>query len=294
MESILNKSIQKEPKKPHNTFSFFINKNKEDDNLIHDFLCQPKIPLIGKYQHSEYSFGSILSLITLTTPLQHQQNITKEEKQSINLPIEIYDYLNVNTILTIDNNTKINNKNYFYPKNKVKFYFAISSSPTGTQSNSDQFNIVPHMLLNTVLDFSKQKRVTYNIPITLFVPKGISQSSGIIVSNAKNNDIDINNLRLEYSSIHLRDQGIAFSPNNLRFCLNTKMDLNHFYLLVTQQESDYHHLFYYILVNNKELENKIESVLKNSNTLEEVITEFQVLMKDNNSEIVFNLKQLFN
>lgn len=291
MEPLSQISILKEQKQSHNSFSFFINKNKEEDTFIHDFLCQPRIPLIGKYQHSDYSFGSILSLITLTTPLTQSETNKKKE---INIPLEIIDYLNVNEVLTINNNTKTKNANFFHPKIFIKFYFAISCSPTGSQSESDQFNLVPHVFLNKTIDFSKQKRVVYNTPMTLFLPKDISQSSGVIFKNAGNSDIDINNLRLEYSSIHLKGQSLALSPNNLKFSLNTKMDINHFYVLITQEESDYHHLFYYILVNNKELKSKIELIVKNAQTLEYMISQLELIMQKENSEILVHLKTLFN
>ena len=57
MES--KKKITLEKKQENFLFDFFINL-VNSDKFIHDFLGTGKVPLIGHYNHNEYTFGDIL------------------------------------------------------------------------------------------------------------------------------------------------------------------------------------------------------------------------------------------
>ena len=307
MES--NIKLSELTKETHQNFDFFINNIEEEKSqtYIEEILGMPKLPMIGHYNGNEYTFGSILSLACF------QINICQGEKNDeitsnysdFKLPNNIKDYLNVFEEIEIENNTKNKDKDksIFVPKKKLNFYFIISSLPLEYTSkkkskdeennNSKVYNIVPHLYYNKDkdIDFSQTKRFVFEKAISLF---NINENGKNDISYFKNdkNDISINDLRIEYSSVHLKKGSLAFSPNNLKFKLDIGNPLSQFYLIMNIKENDYHSVFYYIVCNNEQSEILMKNILKKSNNIKDIISNIKIDFP-NLKNIYENLEKIF-
>jgi hypothetical protein len=286
MENLENlKDYQKES---HSNFDFFINKLDEEKNktYIEEILGMPKLPMIGHYNGNEYNFGNILSLICFQIDIcQGKDSDEISSKYSdFKLPNNIKDYLNVYEEIEIENNTKNKKLNaIFYPKKKLNFYFIISTLPATPHSKKEEndnyniYNIVPHLYYNkdSEIDFSQTKRIVFEKALSLF---NIDENDKNDISYFKKdkNDISINDLRIEYSSLHLKKGSLAFSPNNLRFKLDISNPLSHFYLIMNIKENDYHSVFYYVVCNNEQSEIVMKNILKKSNNIKEIVDNIKV------------------
>ena len=305
MESSNLNEFQKES---HQTFDFFINKLEEEKTktYIEEILGMPKLPLIGHYNGNEYSFGGILSLICFQIDICQGENNDEISSKfpDFKLPENIKEYLNVNEELDIENNTKNKDKveSIFYPKKKLNFYFIISSLPIEYNKKDKEkdekskiYNIVPHLYYNKEndIDFSKTKRIVFEKAICLF-DINIDEKSKSDISHFKDdkNDISINDLRIEYSSLHLKKGSLAFSPNNLKFKLDLTNPLSHFYLIMNIKENDYHSVFYFLICNNEQSEVVMKNLLKKSNNLKDIISNIKNDFPDCQN-IYDNLSKLF-
>ena len=304
MESLIKLNECK--KESHQNFDFFINQLNEEKNktYIEDILGMAKLPMLGHYNGNEYNLGNIFSLICFQINIcQGEKNDQISSKFSdFKLPNNIKDYLNVYEEIDIENNTKNKNKNLsiFYPKKKLNFYFIISSLPiisnpkkNEESNNLKVYNIVPHLYYNkdNEIDFSKTKRLTFEKAICLF---GMDENEKNDISPFKNDkfDISINDLRIEYSSLHLKKGSLAFSPNNLKFKLDIQNPLSQFYLIMNIKENDYHSVFYYIICNNEQSEIVMKNILKKSETLKDIIENIKTDFP-NSKNIYDNLSKLF-
>ena len=297
METLISlKSCQKQT---HSIFDFFINKIDEENSktYIEEFLGLPQLPLIGHYNGNDYSLGSVLSLICFQIEIcQGEKNdeITSYFSD-FNLPKNIEEYLCINKELEIYNHTK-NKKleNLFYPKKKLNFYFIISGLPFTLKNNNSIYNIVPHLYYNknNIIDFSKTKRIVFEKAISLFDIDNSNEKKYIDYFDNDKFNISINDLRIEYSSLHLKKGSLAFSPNNLKFKLDNSEPLSHFYLIMNDKENDYHSVFYFISCNNEQSELAMKNLLKKSENIKEMIDNIKNDFP-NSKEIIDNLKSLF-
>jgi len=298
MEALISlKSCQKQS---HSIFDFFINKIEEENSktYIEEFLGLPQLPLIGHYNGSDYSLGSILSLICFQIKIcQGDKNDEIISPFSdFNLPKNIEEYLCINKELEIYNNTK-NKKleNIFYPKTKLNFYFIISGLPFALKDNKNIYNIVPHLYYNkdNILDFSKTKRKVFEKAISLFDIDDSSNKKDIDYFDNDKFAIGINDLRIEYSSMHLKKGSLAFSPNNLKFKLNTDEPLSQFYLIMNDKENDFHSVFYFISCNNEQSELAMKNLMKKSGNFKDLIDNIKNDFP-NSKEINDNLNKIFS
>ena len=292
-------------KETHDIYDFFINKLEEekDKTFIEEILGMSKLPMIGHYNGNEYSLGSILSLVCFQIKIcqgQNKDEITSDYSD-FKLPNNIKDYLNIFEKIDIENNKK-NKKldSIFYPKKKLNSYFIISTLPyspnpkkNNDNNNSNIYNIVPHLYYHkdNNIDFSKTKRIIFEKAICLF---NVDENGNNDISHFKKdkNDISINDLRIEYSSLHLKKDSLAFSPNNLKFKLDISNPLSQFYLIMNNKENDYHSVFYFIVCNNEYSEISMKNILKKSNNIKEIISYMKVDFP-NSQNIYDNLSQLF-
>ena len=307
MEILTN--INELQKEAHETFDFFINKLDEEKTktYIEEILGMPKLPMIGHYNGNEYSLGSILSLVCFQIDIC--QGDKKDEISSnysdFKLPNNIKDYLNVNEEIEIDNNTKNKGKaeSLFYPKKKLNFYLIISALPIeynpkmkdkDENNKSKIYNIVPHLYYNkdNKIDFSKIKRFVFEKALCLF-NMDENEKNDISYFKKDKNDISINDLRIEYSSLHLKKGSLAFSPNNLKFKLDISNPLSQFYLIMNIKENDYHSVFYYIVCNNDQSEVVMKKILQKSNNIKDIITNMKTDFPDSKN-IYENLSKLFS
>ena len=287
----------------HCYYKFFINKQyKHYDNLyLQNFLALPSIPLVGHYQHSNYSFGNVLLHVTFTYDLLFDKGIANTYEDFVP-PVNITEYLNINEHIDIDNNTKYNKHNsvMFVPKEKINFHFVITTLPddNGVSKDKTKFNIVPHLFYvgNDAILKENQKRREFEYPITLFVD---DNNQHVIKQDKSKFGIDFNNLRLEYNSVHIKGGGLAFSPNNLQFEINKQYigSVNDFYVVVCQKEKEYHSVFYYVVIGNK-YQKDISDLCDKATNIKEVIEGLDTIIKavnddDVSKQTLNHIKQLF-
>ena len=138
-------------KTPHKYFKFYINllKEKESSDYFSPIFNIPKIPLIGsksKEEKNNYShnIGNILSLICFQINIcqGEEQNEIEHDFSDFNLPENIKDYLNIDEVIEIDNNTdEPNNNLFFMPKKKLNFYLVFTQLPSYEQNQEEKNEI---------------------------------------------------------------------------------------------------------------------------------------------------------
>ena len=296
MESL--KKITSQNKQTNDYFSFLIDNEHINDNYVYyqEFLGYPKLPLIGHYSRSDYSFGNIMLLVKCNIDILQGPNKDqfKIQYEDFVPPKEIIDYLNINEKIEIKNNGKTKD-NLFYPKSQIKFHFVISSIPDSSmqiKKKEATLNLVPHLYLtgDDPLFQDGKSRTVFNYPICLLDTKPFKTN---IKEDKSKRGILFNNLRMEYSSIHMKKGALALSPNNLQYYNDNTSSLSQFYVVICEQEKDYHSVFYYITVNNDKEKKTIGDIVNTSKTIKEVIEGLKVLYEDTNKYIIDNLVSLF-
>lgn len=148
--------ITESDKEKHQFFHFFINKLESEKEKNIDFMDKvlnlPKLPLIGcgysnendknKSNKSSHKLGKILSLVVFEIDICQGENKNGiiSKYSDFNLPVNISDYLNIDEVIEIDNNTEEEDAQLFFmPKNKLNFYFIISGLPN-YDSNDEKGN----------------------------------------------------------------------------------------------------------------------------------------------------------
>jgi len=134
-------------KMPHKHFNFYLNLLEEKDSF--DFYSpifnMPKIPLIGSKSYQEknqysHNIGKILSLICFQINICQgdEKNEIEHDFSDFKLPFNIKDYLNIDEVIEIDNNTdEPNNTLFFMPKKKLNFYLVFSQIPIYEQNKEE-------------------------------------------------------------------------------------------------------------------------------------------------------------
>ena len=129
MESFYRLSEVKKEEHPY--FIFFKNLLEEEEkkNYINDIFNLPKLPLIGfkkANDNNSHLLGKLLSLVSFQIDICQGKDRNKIEQafSDFVLPENINDYLNIEEVIEIDNNTDDPNINLFFmPKRKLNFYF---------------------------------------------------------------------------------------------------------------------------------------------------------------------------
>ena len=161
MESYYNLTEIEKNKHPY--FLFYLNllSNEENKNYINSIFNVPKLPLIGtkiENNGNSHLLGKLLSLVSF------QINICQgEQKDEIDqlfsdftLPKNINEYLNIEEVIEIDNNTDEPNIHlYFMPKRKLNFYFIITELPIYPDKKNEKTNIINK---NIIIDNEKKRR----------------------------------------------------------------------------------------------------------------------------------------
>ena len=328
------KNISKIKKQNNDQYEFFLNllDGKDYNEFFDKNFNLPKLPLIGcNLNENPQLFGKILGLVCFEIEICQGENKDeiKSKYSDFFLPSNIADYLNVDEVIEIDNNTDDKDTNLFFmPKNKLNFYLIISEIPKYNSENDDNNfidnsnNIDDDVNNNNKIniidddneDKNKQKYLLCNIIPQLYYSKDIlvdlkeignlnflKQITLFSLNNEQYQDIytekdksyiEINNLRGENSNIKMKNNIIRFSPNNLKFILDTKNALSQFYLMITSFDQDYHSVFYFITCNNTDSKNKMKNILNKSIDLNGVIEGLKIDFGESN-DIVVTLEELF-
>ena len=125
-------------KTPHKYFDFFLNllENKEPLDYISPIFNIPRIPLIGSKSNQEKNFshnlGNVLSIISFQINICQgdEKNEIEHDFADFTLPKNLKDYLNIDEVIEIDNNTdEPENNLFFMPKKKLNFYLVFTQLP---------------------------------------------------------------------------------------------------------------------------------------------------------------------
>ena len=297
MES-LDTKVTLIPKKKESPFLFCVDEEHKEESYIYlqEFIGCPKLPLIGNYSKSDYSFGDILLLTKFQFDILAgvNKNEIKSPFSDFTPPQTITDYLNINEKLKIDNNSRSKDP-FFYPKNKIKFHFIVTTHPLMNEDKKTKFsqvNLVPHPYYigdSEIFQAGKTRRIFEN-PISIF--ETTPYQSFVSSENSKDR-INFNDLCIEYSSVHLKKGALAFSPNNLRFNIDNTKPLSQFYLIICDKSKEYHSVFYYIVINDKSTKEKVESILSTNTNLKGVIEELSKAYEKTSTDMVKNLNSIF-
>jgi hypothetical protein len=282
-----NKNIININKTLHDTFRFFINcQNNNELNFIHDLLCLPAIPLIGKYNKNFYDFSNVLSLVTFEFDLKDLES--DQFSSDINFPKNLLEFVNneIQNIENINYNCKFTDEDLKYIKlikgiQNVNFYWITSfnSIDKGYDSN---YNIVSHNFLFKEINFEHRKRIVKNYPICIYLDESMKNNSGVFAynneieeNNNKKTAINFNNLRMEFSSTHLSKNSLSFSPNNLKFIIDKNKEIISFYTIIIYNDSI--HIFYNWYINSFALNEKLDKIFSDSINILEVIKKVEFL-----------------
>ena len=165
--------------------------------------------------------------------------------------------------------------------------------------NVKTYNLVPHPWLFPYLSFEAAKRMVVYTPFCVGIPNSIEKSCGVEPfiegdsSKAKHfNGINFNELRLEYSSTHLKGESLCFSPNNLRLMINEKTIISHFWIIALDELKMHNFLYYYWLINDAVVSDLVEGCANISTNLDELFLNLEnVLGKDNDA--LTHIKSVF-
>ena len=138
MESYIN--ISEIQKTKHQYFNFYLNYliEEEDKKYINNIFNIPNLPLIGyknnekKNNNNSHLLGKLLSLVSFQIDICQgkKENEINQLFSDFVLPSNLNEYLNINDVIEIDNNTDEPDVNLFFmPKQKLNFYFIISELP---------------------------------------------------------------------------------------------------------------------------------------------------------------------
>jgi hypothetical protein len=300
------KTLLKMNKTLHEHFKFFINSHINSESIfIHDLLCLPAVPLIGKYNKNFYDFSHVFSLVTFEFNLRDYES--NQYHGNFNIPKNLIEFLNkeVLNIESINFNCKYSDEVYknlktFKDIDNVKFYW-ITSLNSIEQGSDNIFNIVPHNFLFKEINFEHQKRIVKNYPICIFLDQLMKNNCYVeyYYNEAeekninKKTSINFNRLRMEFSSTHLSKNSISFSPNNLKLIINRSNDLISFYVIFIYNNSI--HIFYNWFVNSYALYEKLDKIFSNSLNIFEIIQSIEGFNEDHKIQDCLEfIKLLFN
>ena len=136
--------ITDEEKQKNEYFNFYLNLlDDQKKNYINSIFKVPKLPLIGiknkNIKNNSHSLGKLMSLICFQIDIcQGKQGDQIDQLfTDFTLPEHLKEYLNIDEVIEIDNNTdEPNNDLFFMPKKKLNFYFIVSDLP---EYPSEQF-----------------------------------------------------------------------------------------------------------------------------------------------------------
>ena len=220
MESYYN--LTEVQKDNHNYFKFFLNLI-DNEKYIDNIFNLPKLPLIGIKNEKEknknsHLLGKLLSLISF------QINICQgEDKDQIEqvfsdfaLPKNINEYLNIEEVIQIDNNTDEPDVNlYFMPKKKLNFYFIISELPFYFENNNTYNNKKKNSNNNNnnkLLDYTNEYK--YEDDEINFFSEDKNNSNNLnLINNDKDNLNKINIINNDINNINDKND-INYDINN--------------------------------------------------------------------------------
>jgi len=163
-------------------------------------------------------------------------------------------------------------------------------------------NYVMHTVLFPFISFEKVKRITAKTPVGLVIPKEFQSQNGVVefVDWNKNqgkfySGLKIGNLRLEYSSVHMKGQSLAFSPNNMKLVINKKVPIGLFWTVALDETMQCNTCYLHWIVNESFLFEMFEKICRDAKNLDELFGGLEELLGKNDEVLAYtkNVYQAF-
>jgi len=155
-------------------------------------------------------------------------------------------------------------------------------------------NYVMHTVLFPFISFEKVKRITAKTPVGLVIPKEFQSQNGVVefVDSNKNqgkfySGMKIGNLRLEYSSVHMKGQSLAFSPNNMKLVINKKVPIGLFWTVALDETMQCNTCYLHWIVNETILFDMFEKICRDAKNLDELFRGLEELLGKNDQVLAY-------
>ena len=279
MESYYN--LNEIKKEEHPYFLFYLNllSKEKNKNYINSIFGVPKLPLIGakiENNGNSHLLGKILSLVSFQINICQGKGRDEIDQifSDFELPPNINEYLNIEEVIEIDNNTDEPDIHlYFMPKRKLNFFFIITELPIYPDNKIEKKNLInKNIIINDDnIDFfeedknSNKKENKNNIKINSndVKNKNINSINNLNNINKINEEENYNinkiNIIEEETDINNKINIIKDEKNDNKYIfiddnkiINKNVTSNKFDVL---EEDEYYDYGNYNYVNEKEVKN---------------------------------------
>ena len=209
-------------KEKHPYFNFFLDliHNEKDKNYFDKIFNLPKLPLIGiknekEKNNNSHLLGKLLSLVSFQIDICQgkENNQINQIFSDFVLPENLNEYLNIEEVIEIDNNTDEPEVNlYFMPKKKLNFYFIISELPLYFKSTN-------------ITNIKNNNQISNNI---------IEDNNNIINNNIDNNIDEIDFFNDDKHNLNK----INDDKNNLKKINDNKHNLNKINIINEEKDNN--------------------------------------------------------
>jgi len=178
----------------------------------------------------------------------------------------------------------------FIATERVKFSWIIqlNNMQVPKQFQNDPMlivNYVMHTVLFPFISFEKVKRITAKTPVGLVIPREFQSQNGVVEFMDSNKSqskffsgLKIGNLRLEYSSVHMKGQSLCFSPNNMKLVINKKVPIGIFWTVALDETMQCNTCYLHWIVNESFLFEMLEKICKDAKNLDELFKGLEELL----------------
>ena len=208
--------ITDEEKQKNEYFNFYLNLlDDQKKNYINSIFKVPKLPLIGiknkNINNNSHSLGKLMSLICFQIDIcQGKQGDQIDQLfTDFTLPEHLKEYLNIDEVIEIDNNTdEPNNDLFFMPKKKLNFYFIVSDLPEypseqflSNQKNNFEINDINNKNNNDLTNIINENYIEdYNKNYIENENDNLNKINIINDKNDKNNNKNDNYIRNKFDA----------------------------------------------------------------------------------------------
>lgn len=246
-----------------------------EQRFLHQVLGIPSVPIIGKYNKAEYRMCEVRGIIECRMQLDEksQNYMVKGGSGTILFPPEvataIYKFplpVPVNSKKPEDTKKYKIKTDVYKITNNLRFLWVFHMN-TPEMSANNVYNLVNQAHLFPDI----AKRLTSNYPCGFFVQEKLRPLCGINEFTENDKSVLINSMRVEYSSLHAKGGGLAFSPNNLRFWMQTKQMLCAFWEVLLDVDAQENVVVLHWVINNTH--DLFEKLLQETMTIKELVNE---------------------
>lgn len=198
----------------------------------------------------------------------------------------------------------------FIATEKVKFTWVIQLNNIEVSAKLKNeptliVNYVMHTVLFPYISFERAKAMTARTPVGLIVPKELKGECGVreFFDSAQSqgkfySGLKTGNLRVEYSSVHLKGESLCFSPNNMKVVIDKKVPIGLFWTIALDETMLSNSCYLHWIINDTLLFGPIENICREAKCMEDIFRELESLLGKENivlgyTEKVFKAKEVY-